>query len=63
MSWLDYSLKNTVSEHPLRVNMLKGTKLLQNLNQSTFIIFFITLRQLALEYASLSDMLNLMVAW
>ena len=63
MSWLDYYLKNTVSEHPLRVNMLKGTKLLQKLNQSTFIIFFITLRQLTLEYASLSDMLNLMVAW
>ena len=25
-AWLDYSLKNTVSEHPLTVNMLKGLK-------------------------------------
>ena len=27
-TWLEHSLKNTVSEHPLRVNMLNGTKLL-----------------------------------
>ena len=55
--------KNPVSEHPLTVNILKGPKLLQNLHENTFIIFFITLREPGLEYASLSDMLNLRVAW
>ena len=33
-------LKNTISEHPLTFNMLKVTKLLQNLHEGTFIIIF-----------------------
>ena len=33
-------LKNTVSEHTLIVNMLKGPKLFQKKRESTFIIFF-----------------------
>ena len=33
-------LKNTVSENPLTLNMLKGTKILQNLHEGTFVIFF-----------------------
>ena len=39
-TWLDHSLKNNVSEHPLTVNMLNSTKHLYNLHESTFIIFF-----------------------
>ena len=33
-------LKNTVSENPMTFKMLKGTKLLQNLHEDTFITFF-----------------------
>ena len=33
-------LKNSLSENPLTFNMLKGTKLLQNLHEGTFITFF-----------------------
>ena len=62
-TWLDHSLKNTVSEHPLTVNMLKLPKQLKNPHESTFITFFITLRKPALEYTTLSDMLNLRLAW
>ena len=39
-SWLEHSLKSTVPEHPLKVNMLKDPKYLCNLHESTFIIFF-----------------------
>ena len=63
MTWLDHSLKNTVWEHPLTVNILRVPKLLQNVHERTFIIFFITLREPGLEYTSLSDILNLRVAW
>ena len=59
MTWLDRSLKKNVSEHTLTVNMLKDPKLLWNLHESTFIIFFITLRELDLRNISLSDILNL----
>ena len=62
-TWLDHSLKNTVSEHPLTVNMLNLPKQLKNPHESTFIMFFITLRKPALEYTTLSDMLNLRLAW
>ena len=48
---------------PFDCYILKGPKLLQNLHESTFIIFSITLRELVLEYASLTDILNLTVAW
>ena len=37
--WLDQSLKSAVSEHPLTLNMLKGTKHLRNLHERTYIIF------------------------
>ena len=36
---LDLSLRSAVSEHPSRLNMLKGPKLLWNLHESTFNIF------------------------
>ena len=39
-TWLYHSLKNTVPEEPLIVNMLKTSKLMQNRHESTFIIFF-----------------------
>ena len=39
-TWLDNSLKSTVSEYPLTVNMLKCPKHLWNLHGSSFIIFF-----------------------
>ena len=53
-------LKNTVSENPLTLNMLKGTKILQNLHEGTFVIFFfMTLRETDSEIVSLSDMLTL----
>ena len=51
--------KNTVPEHPLTVNMLKDPKHLQNLDESTFTIFFITLTEVDLKNIFLSDMLNL----
>ena len=37
---VDHSLKSIVSEHPLAVNMLKGSKHLWNLHETNFIIFF-----------------------
>ena len=39
-TWLDQSLKSTISGDPLTVNMLKGPKHLSNLDDSTFIIVF-----------------------
>ena len=39
-TWLNHSLKSTVSERFSTVNMLKGTKHLWNLHESTFSIFF-----------------------
>ena len=38
--WLGHSLKSVVSEHPSTVNMLKISKHLWNLHESTFIMFF-----------------------
>ena len=37
---LDFFLKNAGWEHPSTVNMLKGSKRLWNLHETTFIIFF-----------------------
>ena len=62
-TWLDHSLKDTVSEHPLTVNMLKGAKLLQNVHERPFIIFFVSLSEPGLENFSLSDILNLRIPW
>ena len=39
-SWLDHSLKSAVSEHALTPNMWKRPKLLQNLPESNFIMFY-----------------------
>ena len=39
-TWLDHSLKGTVSENPFAVNMLKGPKHLLNPHESTFVKFF-----------------------
>ena len=39
-TWLNHSLKSTVSERLSTVNMLKGTKHLWNLHESTFSISF-----------------------
>ena len=39
-TWLDHTLKSTVSKLPLTVNILKRPKLLSNLHESTFIMFF-----------------------
>ena len=38
-------LKSPVSEHPSRVNKLKGPKLFLNLHNSTFISFFHNLEE------------------
>ena len=37
---VDRSVKSTVSEHPLAVDMLKGPKDLWTQHETTFIIFF-----------------------
>ena len=55
--------KNHRVRTPFDCKVVKGLELLQNLHDSTFNIFFITLRELALEYPSLSDILNLKVPW
>ena len=49
---LENSLKSTVSEHALTVNMWKRPKYLPNLDQSAFFIFFILLREVDLENVS-----------
>ena len=36
-SWLDHSLKSTISEHALTVNMSKRPKYLRNLHESAFV--------------------------
>ena len=43
-NWLDHSLKSVVSEHPWKINMLKGPKHLWNLYESTFTISLIIMR-------------------
>ena len=55
-TWLDKCLKSSFSEHPSTVNMLKGAKHLLNLDGSTFITFFIDLKERDLENVSLSNM-------
>ena len=37
--WLDKCLKSPVSGHPLKSNMVKGSKLCLNLNHTTLSIF------------------------
>ena len=54
--WLDKYLKSPISEHPWTINMLKSSKHLQNLHESTFIKFFVTVMKTDFENASLSDM-------
>ena len=56
---LDKCLKNLVLEHHLTVNMRKGPKHSWNMHHSTFIIFFITLREIEFEDVSLIDIWNL----
>ena len=51
-SWLDYSLKSTVSEQALAVNMWKRPKYLRNVYEGAFIMFFIILREVNLEIVS-----------
>ena len=46
---------------PFDSQHVKGPKLLQNLHESTFIIFYITLREPGVENFSFSDILNLRV--
>ena len=38
-TWLEKLLKSPVSEDPWRSNMVKGTKVYSNLNDSTFTAF------------------------
>ena len=54
--WLDKCLKSPVSEHPSKVNMLKGPKHCLNLGDSSFIDFFITLGKTELENVPASDL-------
>ena len=48
-SFLENSLKSTVSEHTLTMNMWKRPNYLQNFHESAFIMFFIILREVDLE--------------
>ena len=51
-TWLDHSPKSAVSEHALTVNMWKRPKYLRKLHKSTFIMFFIILREIDFENVS-----------
>ena len=50
--FLDHSLKSSVSEHALTVNVWKGPKCLQNLHGNVLIMFFIILGELDSENVS-----------
>ena len=56
---LDHSFKSAISEHTLIVNMWKCSKYFQNLNETTFIMLFIILREVDLEIDPPSVTLNL----
>ena len=58
-SWLDHSLKSTVSKHALTVNVWKRPKYNRNLHESALIMFFIVLREVDLENISPSVRWNL----
>ena len=58
-SLIENSLKSTVAEHALKVNMEKCFKYLRNLHESNFFMFFIILREVDLEYVSPSVRWNL----
>ena len=58
-TWIDHPLKHALSEHPLGVNMLKGPKHLWYLQESTFIMFFITLKASVLEITFFMEIWNL----
>ena len=62
-SWLDHSLNSAVSEHELTLDMWKRSKYLQKLHQSTFIMFFIILREVDFESVSPSVKRNLRVLY
>ena len=57
-TWLDKCLKRPVFEQPSATNMVKDPKHCRNLNDRSFIIFFITLKEIELGNVSLSDMWN-----
>ena len=61
--FLENSMKRTISEHALTVNMWKRLKCLQNHNERPFFMFFIILREFDLENVSPSIMLNLRVVY
>ena len=52
ISWLEHSLKSALSENPLTVNMWKRPKYFQNLHESSFMMFFIILREVDWENIS-----------
>ena len=54
-TWLDHSVKSAVPEHPSTVNMLKVPKHLRNLDESTFILFFVTWRRINSENISVIE--------
>ena len=54
-SWLDHCLKSTVLEDPSTVNMLKVSKHLRNLHESTLSYFFITFRRNDFQNVSLVE--------
>ena len=57
-TWLDKSLKSRVLDDPWRDNMGNGSKHCCNLNNSTSTIFLITVKVVALEKVSFSDIQN-----
>ena len=58
-SLLEISLKSTVSEQALSVNMWKRPNCLWNLHESGFLMFFMILREVHLENVSSSGRWNL----
>ena len=58
-SCLDHSVKGAVSDNALTVNMWKRPKYLQNLHESTFIMFFHHSEEVDLENVSPSNRWNL----
>ena len=57
-TYLEHPVKSAIQEVPLRVNMLKGAKYLDNYQERNFIIFFINLSQNDLENVSFIEILN-----
>ena len=56
--WSEKTVPKSALEHPSTVNIFKGPKETQNLQNRVYIIFPISLKEIKLENVSLSDIWN-----